>query len=83
VGGRTECQQPHESQAIPESQGALDRQGDSCQSCTDQDLHDHDPPAFGFQQIDQRAPQWLYHPGKIQTTGIKGDIGIRHAHAFE
>ena len=42
----------------------------ACQGSTDENLHGKYPPALSTQQVNERTPQRLYYPRKIQPTGI-------------
>ena len=45
-----------------------------------QDLHGDDPPSFGLDNVDERAPEGLDGPGQIQQTRKQGHLSIGNTH---
>ena len=95
MGRRSEGRDPEDDQRQDEKgyrgmsrrdnicRGVRKGQGRSDKSRTDQHLHGQDPPSLGLDNIDERTPEGFNHPREIQDTGIRGDIGVRHAHLLE
>lgn len=79
VGGGAESQQPQTGEAIADRMRPGEAERHAAESRTDDDLHDDDPPSFGFQKVYQRAPQGFDHPREVQPAGVKSDVGVGHA----
>ena len=58
------------------------REGYSGQTGTDEQLHADDPPAFRLEQVDERTPQGLNDPWKVQPAGVQGNFRIGNAHSL-
>ena len=44
----------------------MEGEGDSGQRGADEKLHEQYPPALGAQNINDRTPEWFYHPRQIE-----------------
>ncbi len=80
VGSRTECHQPEECQCVSEKGRHRDGQCDATKSSPDNQLHRHNPEALGSQDVDNRTPERLNHPWKVEPARIQGNIGVGNAH---
>ena len=80
VGGGAEGHQPEHGQGGLEEMARRDGEGNAGQSRSQQQLGDDNPPPFGAEQVDKRAPQGLDDPGQVQPAGVEGYLRVRDAH---
>jgi len=79
VGGRCKSQQPQQRQRHLQQARPGQRQRNASQRGADHELQRDDPAPFGAEQLDQRAPQRLDHPGQVEPAGVERDLGVAEA----
>jgi len=82
VGGRTESRQPEKSHAGLNPKGGGQTESHASEKGSDQQLHQHYPPAFAFDDIYKRTPKKFNGPGQVEPGSVKSDVGIGHAKAL-
>ena len=79
---RAESHQPEKGQRATQEEITGKRKGYTGHARSDQQLHGVDPPTLGADQIDKGTPDGLDHPREIEPAGVKGNVSVRHLHAF-
>ena len=80
VGGTAEGYEPEEGQCCLYPEGSRNGEGYSGKAQAYKKLHGEYPPALGLDGIDERTPEGLYDPREVEPAGVKGEVGVRHAH---
>ena len=78
VGGARKGHQPEETQCSLKPERAGNGEGHAAQRRTDEQLHGQNPPALGQHDVDERTPEGLYDPRKIEPGGVECDVGVGH-----
>jgi len=66
VGGTGEGHQPEEGQGALQPVGGGDGEGHTAEGGAYEQLHGDDPPAFGLDDVDERAPQGFDDPWQVE-----------------
>ena len=79
VGGRGESHQPQHGQRPTEEMRPRQGQRHHRQRQPEPELQHHDPAPLAAQQVHQRPPQRLDHPGQVQPLVYERDLGVGDA----
>ena len=80
VCGRAERHEPEDGQCGLEEMVGGESERHARQSRSQKELHADNPPPFGSQQVDKRAPERLDDPGQVEPAGVERHVGIGNSH---
>src|SRR4030042_4321181 len=72
MGGRAEGHQPEEGQGILKETSGRDGRANASERGPDEKLHQKNPVTLRPEEVDQGAPERLYHPRERERAGVKG-----------
>ena len=82
VGGGVEREEPEERHAPLDEMRSRDRERHAGEPTADQELRPPDPAAARAQQVHDRRPQRLNHPGQVEPARVERDVGVRETEAL-